>query len=100
MKRLAAEMPGLGRLLNVVRSKPPIPYCPMSLGWTRRILAPFGDMTIDVHAMASTWFMQNVSDRRCLGKAAWALVKHAEERYPRFSKRLGNYVQIMVRKDA
>ena len=100
MRRLAADTPGLGRMLNAVRPKPLIPYRPMSLRWTRRVLEPFGVVTIDVYAMASTWFVQNVSDHHGLGKAVWWLIQLMEERYPRFAGRLANYVQIMVRKDA
>jgi SAM-dependent methyltransferase len=98
MKRLAAATPGLGALLDAVRPRPPLPYLPMSLGWTRRLLAPFGEVSIEVHAMASTWFSQNVAETSTVGRTAWSLIEHLEERHPRTSARLGNYVQIAVKK--
>lgn len=98
VKRIVADMPGVGRLLDALRPAPPLPYKPMSLGWTRRLLAPFGSVSIEVNSIASTWFNQNVLDRGGIGKLAWKFILHAEERHPVISARLGNYVQIMIRK--
>jgi ubiquinone/menaquinone biosynthesis C-methylase UbiE len=98
IRRLAADAPGISHLLNAIRRKPPLPYRPMSLGWTRGKLAPFGNVSVEVHAMASTWFAQSVSDRYGVGKLLWKLCRHVEQRHPGFAGHLGNYVQITVRK--
>jgi ubiquinone/menaquinone biosynthesis C-methylase UbiE len=96
--RLAADAPGLGALLQSVRKQPVLPYLPMSLGWTQRLLAPHGDLDIRVHAMASTWFAQNVSEDGSAGNAAWRFIRYLESHQPHAAARLGNYVQFVLRK--
>jgi SAM-dependent methyltransferase len=98
LRRLAAETPGLGALLNRIRPQPPLPYRPMSLNWTRRLLEPHGTVTIELHSMGSGWFARNVSERTPLGSIAWKTFEVAERRFPRALVALGNYVQIVVEK--
>lgn len=95
-QRLAADTPGLSRVLRALRPKPMLPYQPMPLGWMRRVLEPFGSVAIEVHAMASTWFNQRVPEDRGLGRAAWRLIEKLERDRPALAARLGNYVQIAV----
>ena len=97
-KRVAAITPILSSVLGAIRSKPPLPYLPMPLGWTRRVLEPFGSVSIEAHALASTWFKQHVPEERGLGRLAWRAIEYAEANFPVSACRFGNYVQIVVRK--
>ena len=98
LRRCLAVTPVLGKALDALRRKPPLPYLPMPLGWTRRILEEAGEVRITSYAMPSTWFAQNVSEQGWPGRMLWSWIGHAEERWPRLSAHLGNYVCIMVRK--
>jgi len=98
LRRLAAETPGLGAFLNRIRPQPPLPYRPMSLSWTRNLLAPYGTVSIELHSMGSGWFARNVSEKTPLGSIAWKSFRVAEQHFARAFVPLGNYVQIVVEK--
>ncbi|MGB7161409.1 MAG: class I SAM-dependent methyltransferase [Tepidisphaeraceae bacterium] len=97
-RRTLASVPGVSALLNRVRSKPPLPYLPMRLGWMRRQLQPWGTVRIIGYRMASTAMNQNVPETSGVGRQLWRLMRWVETRYPRAAARLGNYVTIIVRK--
>jgi SAM-dependent methyltransferase len=96
--RLAADAPVLGELLNRVRPKPPLPYRPQTLGWMRAQLAPFGEVSVVCNALESTWQSRHVSDRSIPGRFIWAMQSRLERRFYRRIARLGNYVQMVLRK--
>jgi len=98
LRRLVADTPVLGSLVDRLRTKPPLPYKPMPLGWMRRVLEPSGEVDITVHALPHTLFAQRVSDGNAAGRLAWRIVGSLERRWPRMLARWGNYVQITVRK--
>lgn len=98
LRRVLADTPGISSLLNRLRRAAPLPYKPMTLGWTRRRLRRHGSVDITCYAIASTWFSQDLSEHRGIGRAAWKSVAWMERRWPRLSARLGNYVLITVRK--
>jgi SAM-dependent methyltransferase len=97
-RRLAATSAGLSGLLDRLRRKAPLPYRPMPLGWIREQLAPFGEVTTACYALESVWFNQHVSERGGLGKLLWTAAELAERRHARRLARLGNFVQIVLRK--
>jgi SAM-dependent methyltransferase len=98
IKRILADTPLLGGLLNRLRPKPPLPYRPMSIGWMRAQLAPFGEVSVTCHALDSTWFNQHVSERSVLGNLLWKGILRLERYSTRQSAYLGNYVQLVLRK--
>jgi SAM-dependent methyltransferase len=97
-RRLAATNTRLSGLLDGIRRKPPLPYRPMPLGWMREQLAPFGEVSIACYALESVWFNQHVSERRGLGRLLWRAAELAERRHAHRLTRLGNFVQIVLRK--
>jgi SAM-dependent methyltransferase len=97
-KRLLADTPYLGDVLNRLRPKPPLPYRPMPIGWMRRQLAPFGDVSVSCHILDSTWQNQHVSEYSMFGKLLWLVEHRAERLFADKIAHLGNYVQIVLRK--
>lgn len=97
-KRLLADTPYLSDVLNRLRTKPPLPYRPMPIGWMRRQLAPFGEVSVSCHTLDSTWQNQHVSEYSMFGKLLWSVAHHAERRFADSIAHLGNYVQIVLRK--
>jgi SAM-dependent methyltransferase len=97
-KRLVAGSAPLSGLLNLIRRKPPLPFRPMPLGWMRRQLAPFGEVTISCYALESVWFNQHVSEHRSFGKLLWTIARRVEQRHAGRIARLGNFVQIVLRR--
>ncbi len=97
LKRVIADTPLLSTLANRLRPKPPLPYKPMTLGWTRRALEPFGMVRMSSFAMASMWFRRHVPEKH-VGRPLWRFLLWLERTYPRLSALLGNYVLIVVRK--
>ena len=95
--RVFADLAPVRRVLDAVRRKPPLPYKPMPLGWMRDCLAPFGDVSIEVYALASTWFNQKVSEHG-IGALAWRAIERLERDFHTSAAELGNYVQIIVRR--
>jgi hypothetical protein len=70
----------------------------MSLGSMRAQLAPFGDVSILCHALDSNWMNRHVSEHTTLGKLMWTGTLQAERRFASTIARLGNFVQIVLRK--
>lgn len=98
IKRLLADTPVLGAWLDRLRTKPPLPYQPMSIGWTSRVLAPHGHVDVVTSGLPSTAFHQNVSEYTTFGKLLWRGVRALELKAPRLSAYLGNYITVTCRK--
>lgn len=98
LRRVLAMTPGLSWLLNNVRTKPPLPYLPMPLGWLRRQLANWGDVQIACHAMPSMWFDRKVSEGSRVTRSAWRALRWIESNHSRTAARLGCYVTIVVQR--
>jgi len=93
-KRLIADTPILGKAVDHLRSRPPLPYEPMTLGWMRRRIGRFATVEIISYAMASIWFDHHVSEQKALGRALWNSVAWVEKRHERLAAYLGNFVTI------
>jgi SAM-dependent methyltransferase len=98
VRRLIADTPVLGDLFDHLRRKPPLPYRPMSIGWTRRVLSPFGDVDIAPYAIPQRFFGKHVSERNLLGRLLWRTVGSMEGKRTRTFAYLSKYVQVTVRK--
>ncbi|MFQ5697645.1 MAG: class I SAM-dependent methyltransferase [Myxococcota bacterium] len=97
-RRLLADTPGLGTLADRLRKPPPLPYRPMPLGWMRRVLEAHGSVEIVTGGLASTWLKQRVGERAAPGRWLWRGLEGLDRYGPRISARLGNYVQVALRK--
>lgn len=98
IRRVFAMTPGLNMVLNRLRAKPPLPYLPMPLGWTRRQLEKWGDVKINGHAVPSVEFDRRVSEYTMIGRFAWHIIEWLETRHSDRATRLGCYVVIVVDK--
>ncbi len=96
--RVLADTPWLGPALDSIRPRPPLPYNPQKLRWMRAQLEPYGEVTMSCHAFESTWLNHHVPEGSRLGRVLWPLVQHAEARFAHRMARLGNYVQIELRR--
>jgi SAM-dependent methyltransferase len=94
LRRMVADMPLVGSLLNRVRPKPPLPYKPMPLGWMRRRLARGGSVDIVGAGIPSTAFFQNVTEYRGFGKLLWKVIRWTDFTFPKLSAYLGNYATM------
>jgi SAM-dependent methyltransferase len=99
-RRLAADTPLAGSVLNLLRSRPPLPYKPMSIGWMRRRLARGGPVEVLGESIPSTSFYQNVTEFKGAGKLVWKSIRWLDVNYPKLSAYLGNYVILSCRKAA
>lgn len=91
-RRLVADTPVVGDVLDGIRKKPPLPYRPMSLGWMKRELARHGDVELVTYALPSTTFNQNVTELGGAGRLLWQMVRTLDAGAPALSAYLGNYV--------
>jgi ubiquinone/menaquinone biosynthesis C-methylase UbiE len=96
IKRFISDLPVIGLIANRIRPKPPLPYKPMSLGWMRHQLTPYGSVEIITSGLPSTYFNQHISEYNVIGKKLWSFLKWLELKTPKISAYLGNYVQITV----
>jgi ubiquinone/menaquinone biosynthesis C-methylase UbiE len=97
-KRLLADAPIAGSALNRIRPKPPVPYKPMTIDWTRKVLEPRAKVRVAVYSIPSTWFLRHVSEHNGIGKYAWRAVRWLTVERPVLSAYLGNYVMIVCSK--
>jgi ubiquinone/menaquinone biosynthesis C-methylase UbiE len=97
-RRLAADTPLLGPILNRFRSKSPLPYKPMPINWMRELLAPSGLVQISCADIPSNGFQQNVTEFKGIGKTLWKGIRWLDVNYPKLSAYLGNYVIVSCRK--
>ncbi len=96
MRRVLAGTPILGRILNRLRMKPPLPYRPMPIGWIRRRLARHGTVHLVGLGIPSTSFNRNVTEFRGIGKMLWKAIRWLDTHYPERSAWLGNYVMFSL----
>lgn len=96
LRRVLAMTPGISTLLNRMRTKPPLPYLPMPLGWLKTQLEKWGDVEITSNTIPSTWFTRVVSERTTLGRKAWQMFQSLETNHPKNATRLGCFVTISV----
>jgi len=104
VQRLISDTPILGHVLYKLRNKfrhtTPIPYNPRPIAWMRRQLKPFGQVEIIGAKMASQWFNQHITEKQLHGRLAWKALLWLEREHPKACARLGNYVQISIRKNS
>jgi ubiquinone/menaquinone biosynthesis C-methylase UbiE len=100
IRRLVADTPVIGPILNRMRSKPPLPYKPMPIGWVRRRLARGGAVEILGIGIPTTSFYRNVTEFKGLGKLLWRAIRWMDVNYPRLSAKVGNYVLLVCRKES
>ncbi len=98
-RRLAADTPFVGPLLDRLRSKPPLSFRPMPIGWMRRRLARGGSVEVVAYSLPSTGFYQNVTEFEGIGKLLWKGIRWLDVNHPRLSAYLGCYVILTCRKD-
>lgn len=98
IRGLVRDAPLLGSLFNLIRSKPPLPFKPMPIGWMRRRLGRFGPVEIVGTGMATTYFNQKVTEFNGIGKLGWTVIRWLETNYPRLSAYLGSYAMLVCRK--
>jgi len=98
VRRVLAMTPGLATILNGLRAEPPLPYLPMPLGWIKKQLTRWGDVTITGHAVPSVQFDRHVSETTAKGQLAWRAIQHLETNHSALAARLGCYVLIVVDK--
>lgn len=99
LRRVLAVTPGVNWILNRLRTKPPLPYLPMPIGWMKRELAKGGNVTVTGYALATVDFSRRVSEKSVVGSLVWRIIAWLETMRPEWVARLGNYVVIVVDKD-
>jgi ubiquinone/menaquinone biosynthesis C-methylase UbiE len=99
-RRLAADSPLARPILNRVRSKPLLPYKPMTIGWMRRQLAAGGSVQVLTADIPSTSFYQKVTEFKGTGRFLWKGIRWLDVNHPKISAYLGNYVLLSSRKAA
>jgi ubiquinone/menaquinone biosynthesis C-methylase UbiE len=87
----------LGPLLRKLR-KPPLPYLPMSIGWTEDVLSEFGTVETSCYSLTSTWFDHRISEKSSFGRRAWRALRVAEEHLADRLAHAGCYVQYVLRR--
>jgi ubiquinone/menaquinone biosynthesis C-methylase UbiE len=97
-RRLAADTPVAAAILNRYRSKPVLPYMPMTIGWMRRQFARGGPVEVVTADIPTTRFSQNVTEFKGIGKLLWKTIYWLDANHPKLSAYLGNYVILSCRK--
>jgi ubiquinone/menaquinone biosynthesis C-methylase UbiE len=98
IRRILAMTPGLNTMLNRVRARPPVPYLPLPLGWTKRQLAEWGNVKVTGYAVPSVQLDRRVSETSAIGRLAWRAIQWLEMHHADLAGRLGCYVLIVVDK--
>lgn len=97
-RRLLADMPFIGSMLQRLRAKPVLPYNPMRIGWFLRRLDRYGTTEVTTYSIPSTHFYQNVSEFTGIGKPLWKILRWMDINFPTLSAYLGNYVTLICTK--
>jgi SAM-dependent methyltransferase len=98
VRRLLSDTPLIGKVIDRVRTKPPIPYQPMPIGWMRRELGRHGTASVETYAIPSTAFNQKVTEYAGMGRVLWKAIRWLDIGFPRLSAYLGNYIVLTCRK--
>jgi SAM-dependent methyltransferase len=97
-RRVLAMTPVVNTILNRLRTKPPLPYLPMPLGWMKRQLSKWGDVRITGYAVSSVTFDRRFSETTAIGSLIWRAIERLETNHSDIAARLGCYVIIVVDK--
>lgn len=87
----------LAPLLRRLR-KSPLPYLPMSIGWTEKILSRFGTVETTCYSLSSTWFDQHIGEKSRLGQQLWSAMRFVEQHLADRLAHSGCYVQYVLRR--
>ena len=96
VRRLVADTPFVGRIMNSWRHSPPLPYKPMPLSWIRRELIQYGEVKFVSHGIRSADFNQRMTEHSRAGRQLWRLLRWLDLTYPQMSAYLGNYTLVTV----
>ena len=99
VRRLAADAPLAGSILNRLRSRPPLPYKPMPIGWMRQRLERGGQVEVLSAGITSPSIYRHVTELKGAGKLLWQSIRWLDINHPKLSAYLGNYVILTCRKD-
>jgi SAM-dependent methyltransferase len=99
-RRLAADTPIVGKVLDRLRPAPELPYKPMRIGWMRRRLSRGGPVEVIAYSLPSTKFNQNVTEFKGLGNFLWRSIRYLDINFPKSSAYLGNYVVLICKRSA
>jgi ubiquinone/menaquinone biosynthesis C-methylase UbiE len=97
-KRLVAATPWVGRVAKNLFKRWPLPARPMSIGWYRRRLRPYGTIEVLTGGIPSTWFYQTVTEHRYPTKLLWQGIGTMDATIPRLSSALGCYFLMFFTK--
>jgi ubiquinone/menaquinone biosynthesis C-methylase UbiE len=97
-RRLLADMPVIGSILNRLRPAPEIPYAPKPIGWMRRRLSRRGPVEVITHDLPSVKFNQKITEFRGIGKFLWRFIRWLDINHPKLSAYLGNYVILICKR--
>ncbi len=97
-RRLIADTPVVGELVDGMRARPPLPYSPRTIRWMKRHFEDHGTVEVSGYSIPTTAFYQGVTEHENPGKLAWQLVRSLELRAPHLSAYLGNYVTVAYEK--
>ena len=98
LRRILAMTPVVKAMLNRLRTKPPLPYLPMPLGWMKRQLSKWGHVMITGYAVSSVTFDHLFSETTVVGSLIWRAIERLETNHSDISARLGCSVIIVVDK--
>jgi SAM-dependent methyltransferase len=82
LRRLAARAPVISDLRRQLRRTPPLPYNPLGLGRIRTVLKPYAEVELSIHAVATTWAHQKISEHVAPGRLLWSLFRTIEQQWP------------------
>lgn len=89
----------IGSLLRRFRASP-LPYLPMSIGWTEEILSRFGTVETTCYGLSSTWVSHHIGEEGQFGQRLWGAMRFAEEHLADRLAPAGCYVQYVLRRSA
>jgi SAM-dependent methyltransferase len=92
--RLVAVVPGLRGAAERLRKKGPVPYRPMSIGWYKRRLRPYGTVEMITGGIPSTWFNRKLTEYRYPTKLLWKAINTLDTAAPGFAAACGNYFLV------
>jgi ubiquinone/menaquinone biosynthesis C-methylase UbiE len=98
LRRAMADNYYVSRMVNRLRRTPLLPVLAMPIRWMTRQLAPFGQVSVSCHQIASAWRAQHLSENHAFGRAIWSFEAYLERKNSPLIPHLGNYIQITLRK--
>ncbi|MEZ5083232.1 MAG: class I SAM-dependent methyltransferase [Bacteroidales bacterium] len=98
-KRFIIDMPVVGDIINKIRPKAVLPYKPHTIGWMKKVLKNYGEVSVISYGLSSTYLKQHVSEHNFFGKTFWKTLAWLELDHPKASAYLGNYVALIAKKN-